>query len=473
MKRPPRLQTWMAVLGAVLATLVVYVARRPSAETPPVAPDVARPTHAHLDHSPYFTTKIATPQDVTRACLRCHEKSAAQVMKTPHWLWLGDEVTIPGHEGPTRIGKQNLLNNFCLSVTGNLASCTKCHAGYGWSDTSFDFAASENVDCLVCHERSGQYVKGSAGVPDASIDLASVARTVGFPTRENCGVCHNYGGGGQAVKHGDLDSSLENPSRDDDVHMGSGFLCIDCHKTREHRISGRAFSVSVEDSNGVACTDCHRAPPHRDPRINTHLAAVACQTCHISSFSRKLPTKTFWDWSKAGDPDRAEDPHEYLKIKGEFVYGHELVPEYGWFDRSVERYLVGDRIDPAAVVDLNRPRGDVHDPSAKIWPFKVHRAIVPYDVERAVLIPPVTSGAGGFWHDFDWAKALRLGAEASGLEYSGKYGWAKTAMYWPLSHMVEPKERALTCERCHGDGTRLDWAALGYEGDPIQRGGRR
>ena len=46
-------------------------------------------------------------------------------------------------------------------------------------------------------------------------------------------------------------------------------------------------------------------------------------------------------------------------------------------------------------------------------------------------------------------------------------------MYWPLSHMVTPKEQALRCDDCHGERSVMDWTALGYEGDPIQRGGRR
>ena len=301
-------------------------------------------------------------------------------MKTAHWQWLGGEVMVPGHEQPMRIGKKNLINNFCISVTGNYAACTKCHAGYGWSDATFDFGKAENVDCLVCHERTGAYVKGDSGIPTKESDLLAAARSVGFPKRENCSVCHSYGGGGQGVKHGDLDSSLENPSGEDDVHMGAhGFLCIDCHRTTKHSISGRAFSVSVEDANGIGCTDCHQKPPHADQRINAHLASVACQTCHIPTYARKLPTKTFWDWSKAGDPDREEDPHHYLKIKGEFVYGQDIVPEYMWFNRSVDRYLLGDAIDSTQVTDINRPRGDIHDPGAKIWPFKVHRALQPFD----------------------------------------------------------------------------------------------
>jgi hypothetical protein len=62
---------------------------------------------------------------------------------------------------------------------------------------------------------------------------------------------------------------------------------------------------------------------------------------------------------------------------------------------------------------------------------------------------------------------------ASKIPYSGKYGFAETEMYWPLSHMVSTKEKALACTDCHGERSRMDWKALGYAGDPIQTGGRR
>ena len=37
-------------------------------------------------------------------------------------------------------------------------------------------------------------------------------------------------------------------------------------------------------------------------------------------------------------------------------------------------------------------------------------------------------------------------------------------MYWPLSHMVQPKEKALQCSDCHGERGVLDWSALGLRG---------
>lgn len=459
----------LLILGG--AFLYLVLAERPEGGAKAVFERGARP---HFNHATSFKGPFASPQDVTRACLSCHPQAAAEVMQTAHWQWLGAETQIPGHGNtPQRIGKKNLINNFCISITGNWPSCTKCHAGYGWADERFDFKKAENVDCLVCHERAGTYVKGDSGLPAKGVDLLAAAKSVGFPKRENCAVCHNYGGGGQGVKHGDLDSSLDNPQATDDVHMGRlGFLCIDCHKSERHAIRGRAFSVSVEDAGGVSCRDCHQAPPHKDPRLNTHLKSLACQTCHIPSFARKLPTKTNWDWSKAGDATRKDDVHTYLKIKGEFVYGHDVVPEYFWFNGHMERYLAGDRIDPAKPTDINRPIGDKNDKTALIWPFKVHRAKQHYDTKEKILLTPITGGTGGFWHDFDWDKALRLGAKANGLPYSGEFGFTETEMFWPLSHMVTPKEQALGCTDCHGAATRFDWRTLGYDGDPAQLGGR-
>jgi octaheme c-type cytochrome (tetrathionate reductase family) len=471
---------WFVGLG-VLAVLIAGAALA-FATRPPPPPAAAEPTRAagyakkirpHFDHTPVMPDKFESPQAVTVACLKCHP-DAAHVMKSAHWLWLGDEVSVPGRDGaPVRMGKKNLLNNFCIATTGNEISCMKCHAGYGWVDQTFDFSKKENVDCLVCHEGTNTYVKGPGGIPTKGTDLLAAARSVGTPRRENCLGCHAYGGGGQAVKHGDLDSSLAHPFEEEDVHIGRHqFLCVDCHKAPGHQLKGKAFSVSVEDSNGVACTDCHVKPEHRDERLNKHLAAVACQTCHIPSYAGKLPTKATWDWSKAGDATRKEDPHSYLEIKGEFTYVQDGQPTYRWFNGQVGRYLAGDKIDPSKPTNLNPPFGGIGDKQARIWPYKVHLAKQPYDAGNNYLLAPITGGPGGYWTTFDWDSAFKLGEKSSGLAYSGKHGFAPTEMWWPLSHMVSPKEKALACTDCHGEKSRMDWTALGYAGDPIKTGGR-
>ncbi len=428
---------------------------------------VAHQSRPHLDHSAYFSEPIETGQQVTAKCLECHEDSAKQVMKTAHFTWLSGDVQRNGET--IRTGKRNLVNNFCISVNGNWPSCTKCHAGYGWEDMSFDFTEEQNVDCLVCHDGSGTYAKGKSGRPAEGVDLAAVAGSVATPRRENCGVCHFNGGGGMGVKHGDLDDSLLNPSESLDVHMGKlGFLCHDCHETHEHRIPGKvnAAYTDATDAKRFDCTGCHQGAAHGDAVLNKHTERVACQACHIPAFARKYPTKMDWDWSKAGDSSReGSDPHEYMKIKGEFVYESEVRPEYAWYNGRMDRYVLGDEVTSEEQA-LNQPLGSRDDPKAKIWPFKVHRARQPYDPVNKLLIPPITAGRDGYWRVFDWSLAIKNGMELAGLPYSGHYEFAHTRMYWPTTHMVAPAEDAVECRECHSEGGRLDWHALGYDRDP-------
>lgn len=475
------LRRWLGALAlglTVLAVVGVVIAREtrrgPSLVERPRAHLRAR--RGHTDHKALLKGPFADGSAVTSACLGCHPESAREVMATSHWTWLGQEVKVPGHAEPRRIGKANLINNFCIGVGPNLAHCTACHAGYGWVDASFDFSREQNVDCLVCHDTTGGYRKDPehGGVPAKGVDLASIASAVGVPTRRNCGVCHFAGGGGDAVKHGDLDGTMYLPSQRIDVHMGKlDFDCQECHRTEHHRIPGRSMSVSVDDSNRVSCTDCHSEKPHRQERLDAHTRTVACQSCHIPKMAIEAPTKMSWDWSTAGhDPAPGTDPHTYMKKKGTFVLAKDVTPEYYWYNGTADRYLLGDRIDPSKVTQMNFPRGDSRDPRARIWPFKVHRGKQPYDLKNRYLLVPKTAGEGGYWTDFDWDKALRLGGEATGFPYSGSHGFAETAMYWPLSHMVATKDKALQCMDCHGDQGRLDWRGLGYDGDPAFRGSR-
>jgi len=316
-------------------------------------------------------------------------------------------------------------------------------------------------------------VKGSSGQPVAEVDLLAVAQGVGTPTRNNCGGCHFNGGGGNAVKHGDLDSSLFFPSEDVDVHMGRyDFQCVDCHRTEDHQIGGHMISVSVTAENAIACTDCHETDLHSDERITAHLDSVACQTCHIPAGATRDATKMVWDWSQAGDPDREESQHEYLKIKGAFVYENDFQPSYAWFNGNADRYIIGDVIDPTVNTVLNQPEGDITDANARIWPFKIHDALQPYDVNYNYLLVPKTVGEGGYWTDFDWDQAFYLNEDNSGLAYSGEHDFAPTSMYWTQTHLVQPKDKALQCTDCHSDNGRKDWEALGYYGDPMRWGNR-
>jgi octaheme c-type cytochrome (tetrathionate reductase family) len=350
-----------------------------------------------------------------------------------------------------------------------------CHIGYGWEDANFDFSNQENVDCLACHADTALYAKSDFGYPAEGVDLTAAAQSVRNPTRENCGGCHFDGGGGNAVKHGDLDEHLYFPGSELDIHMGElDFQCTDCHQTNDHQILGRLVpdNYIINSDEQVACTDCHANDLHDDDRINAHVQTVACQTCHIPTIGVKDPTKVYWDWSTAGQ-DQPENHYTYLKIKGSFVYERDFAPNYQWFNGNLEyRYLLGDQIDPKQPTIIDLPSGNIDDPKAKIFPFKTHVALQPYDTVNKYLLQPLTAREDGFWTTFDWPSALQLGSDIVGLDYSGEYDFAETWMYWPVTHMVVPSENALTCNFCHGTEGRMDWQALGYYGDPVEWGGR-
>ena len=473
---------WIWLLGLAVTALLIVVpllvflpSQAGAGEVPAVTDQPA--SHlpirkTHTDHSALLPGPYESGSDVTRACLECHPDAAQQVMGTTHWTWQDEPVQLEGRAGPVAVGKRNLINNFCIGIQSNWAGCTSCHAGYGWDDGTYDFTVEENVDCLICHEASGAYAKTKAGLPQEGTDLALAAQSVGWPTRDNCGVCHFNGGGGNGVKHGDLDQHLYFPDENLDVHMGGqNFNCTDCHRSADHNIQGKSITSSVRTENQVGCTDCHSQNPHEDGRLNAHLTSVACQTCHIPSYGRGDPTKMEWDWSTAGQ-EIPEDEHAYLKIKGSFVYEENVTPEYYWYSGIRDRYLLGDVIDPSRPVILNPLAGDIHDPEALIFPFKVHRAKQPYDTVHNTLLQPRTAGEGGFWTTFDWISALTLGSQDVGLDFSGQYGFTETWMFWPITHTVSPAEEALQCTACHSDEGRLDWEALGYPGDPMEWGGR-
>ncbi len=434
----------------------------------------AFPALAAIDHSSFITGPIETGPEATKQCLQCHEEEARDFMKTVHWTWTSEQDVF---KKSVFRGKKNALNNYCTSVAGNEQFCTKCHAGYGWKDSSFDFSNSVNIDCLVCHDTTGTYKKGTnmAGLPEKNVNLLRVAQNVGRPNRDNCGQCHFYGGGGDAVKHGDLDSSMAYPDKNLDVHMdveGNDFQCVECHMAENHKIAGNSLGVSPGGVNHISCEQCHEAAPHKESRLNRHVDTVACQTCHIPHFAKQLATKLWWDWSKAGEEREIDmkdeyGHHTYVKKKGEMKYGKMVEPEYAWFNGSANAYHRGDPIDPKQVTRLSYPLGDRKDPTAKIYPFKVMRGKQIYDKKNKNLITAKIAGEGGYWQEFDWDKAARLGSEAAGLEYSGAYDFAETEMYWRINHMVAPKEQALGCLECHGDKGRMDWKGLGYKGDPM------
>lgn len=443
---------------------------------------------ATVNHAELITGPFKTGPEVTKKCLECHEKQAGDFMKTPHWTWKEEQKA----DGKTvALGKANVINNFCIALPTNEPRCTSCHAGYGWKDASFDFSKAENVDCLVCHDTTGTYKKfpSAAGHPVyegetkefppgkvwPAVDLLKVAQNVGKPSRATCGACHFYGGGGDHIKHGDLDSSMTNPPAELDIHMGkAGMTCITCHKTKDHAISGESLLISAGDGQRVACADCHKVDLHKNAVLNKHAQKVACQTCHIPTIARNLPTKVWWDWSKAGqDLPTATDAFgqkAYDKMKGEFRWNKDFAPTLLWYNGQVDRLLPGEKVDVAKQpVWQTRPLGDKSDAKALLTPFKIMAGKQPYDSENNYLVYVNLFGPQGYWKTYDWNQSIGNGMKAMQLPYSGKFGFIETRMAWKVNHMVVGKDKALGCSDCHGEKGRIDWKALGYKNDPKKK----
>ena len=75
----------------------------------------------------------------------------------------------------------------------------------------------------------------------------------------------------------------------------------------------------------------------------------------------------------------------------------------------------------------------------------------PYDPELNTLVVNHVFGKddSAFWTNFDYPKAIAFGMNYADLPWSGKIGFIETHMYWPITHMVAPKEKAVPCSDCH------------------------
>ncbi|MCP4220991.1 MAG: Ni/Fe-hydrogenase cytochrome b subunit [bacterium] len=481
------------------------------------APTDCKSCHHPLvpDHGPMTAgTDTSSPQAVTAQCLICHEETGKDLLKSAHWNWKGLTPSILGHEHDRASGLLQMMDNYSVSMRPDLVDTGRMHISYapGSALDGKALAKPENIDCLICHHTGGAYHKeeSSGGLPAAGVKLAEAAKTVGRPSRENCGQCHFQMFGMANVKHGDLEPALANPSAEIDVHMGMlDMRCQGCHKTSRHRIEGLSFIAPVTEGR-VHCETCHGNTPHGitgflSRHLDDHVRTVSCETCHIPYFAQESPTLVHTDFSmagkgKPGTKDQYGMP-AYDNKRGSLTWAKKVVPTYRWFDGGRKSYAMGDELqvsDSSGAVELNQPLGEKHIPEARIFPFKVHSALQPYDTEKNILVAVKFKNAPA--GTFEMAKAIEEGMKAVGREYSGKFGFIKTRMYTSIHHGVLPAPKALgcadchsvkavTCTRCHkkaegmtqpshtrmvypGTKKRLDFEALGYEDDPAFMGGR-
>ncbi|MDY6822306.1 MAG: tetrathionate reductase family octaheme c-type cytochrome [Thermodesulfobacteriota bacterium] len=434
-------------------------------------------TTNHSDHDA-LKKKFTSGEQITKACLSCHSEAASQFHKTIHWTWLAEDEAA----GKTYGKAGDSVNNFCISANAmEDKGCLKCHTAWNKKGTK------GAVNCLKCHNTSNfNFEEAFADIKVFSEDgdpetneiityiqneMITALGQVNFPARKNCGECHFKGGGGDGVKHGDLDTSLTKPNKRLDVHMGidgENFSCTRCHTTTKHHIAGRIYTNPavaekkslIEDDLApkITCVSCHSSEPHKtESKMNDHTDKVSCQACHIPTYARVNPTKMEWDWSTAGKLKDGKPYHEegpfgkstYKSIKGDFRWDKNVTPEYFWFDGSLSSTTARDPIDPSKPVRVSHPTGHKDDPDSRIFPFKIHLGNQPYDKVNKTLLAPLLSGKKGYWTTFDMDEAIALGNKTLNIPFSGEYDYVKTTYAFPITHMVAPKENAVHCTECH------------------------
>jgi octaheme c-type cytochrome (tetrathionate reductase family) len=460
----------------------------------PAVTAVAAPT---ADHSQFEVLQFpfSDIEQINTACVACHNVAQDQLHKTIHWRW---DTTL---ENGAEYGKLNVINAYHPNVASNSSACGSCHIGFGLAKKLTDGIAPAAVDCLACHDTSGEYFyfrfhqdgaecamchdDGAAAMKQRvkeqgekySLSLAAMAQSTGATTAATCGSCHFYDGGADGAKHGDLDSSLIQPEFALDVHMsadGANFSCSSCHQSVDHQLFGSRYEAhSVGDDQGVSaltgaratCVSCHGDRPMQDDKLNDHTDVIACQTCHIPTYARGgVATKTLWDWSTAGELSRSKRPKvelneagrvSYASQKGNMEYGENLKPVYRWFNGDMVFKAPGADVNAEGVTLINEIQGSSRDGISKIFPFHQITSILPYDTQSDQLMPINLVGRSrdAYWNGYDWKKSLKAGAKAAGVEFSGDFDFTETQMSWALNHMVAPKEQALSCNACHGKGS--------------------
>ncbi len=442
-----------------------------------------RPEYAHKEYFEHY--------EGTRTCLECHQDEAESFFHSQHYQWQGESPGIV-NSGGKKLGKLNTLNDFCTSPLANwigntknaagqvlAQGCSKCHAGLGKQPSpTMSEEQLENIDCLICHaagyrrdlyqDDAGQW-EWRPILWKNQVGLDSVSKRISLPERKMCLRCHAGAGGGQNYKRGDIEYALADCEPEFDVHMassGADLQCTDCHAGKDHRVRGRGTDLSGTDlpGNPLSCStsECHGEDPHTAPVLNRHTAKINCTVCHITEFAKSDPTDMHRDWSQ---PTYIEDGDKYSAT---ITFESNVRPVYAWYNGTTRLQMMGEPIQQRddGTVGIMLPQGRRKDKDSRLFAFKLHRGKLPRLIDRNWLIPLAVEE---FFADGDIDKAVREAAHfAYGIE-DPEYDWVSTVRYMGLFHEVQPASNALDCLDCHSPDGWLDWSALGYKGDPLDK----
>jgi mono/diheme cytochrome c family protein len=391
-------------------------------------------------------------------CEECHPGKAKEFLGTVHWTHASKATGVENTDPKQVYGMKNRIYTMCNGndqvnnlkeippnpETGKtkFTGCNTCHPGDHLQDVgSTGPEAEAAIDCLVCHSTKYDFAKRKAykdekgNVVMGQDRSTEAALAIGRPTVKNCMVCHESAGGGVLVKRG-FQFTAET-----DVHASKGMVCVDCHKTKGHRIpTGRDPNNWANDGVRLSCAggECHKAAPHKDAELNRHTARIACQTCHIPKTGGAF-AKDFTKWTQGSD--KFWEPTTLRKE------ANETSPAYAWYNGTV-----------ANTPRFIGPKGSRKDKASKIHPFKVFEGKGFFDRKTGNLLsmdfaPPMSNG--------DTLKGVASAAKTLGIKsYVPVPGWQ--TIYFGSNHLVAPKDKGLSCQNCHARNGVLDFRELGY-----------
>lgn len=388
-------------------------------------------------------------------CEMCHVNVTNDVIHSAHYTWEGklDQYS-PVAASTAAINWLGMLNEK-LDIP---AGCGRCHIGSGALPTSPDQVTAEakaGIDCLICHspiyDTSLRFpVQDASGAWALTQDRTLLAaRQAQRPTTENCLLCHQNVGGGQAFEH-NLDvapaADKHGEGSKPDVHLDAGMQCVDCHASDSHRVMGFSPTLHTRDlpDQRLTCDSCHTSAPHSDVLLNQRHARLDCRACHVTGTGGLVMR----DWTSKP----VFDPLTELYAPVDDVRAPNSVqPIYRWHNGQI------------AQPDAPWP-GSRSDLTARIQPFKLFTSMAPVDAASGQPIPLKLEH---FYAQGDLEQAIASGAAEAQMDYSG--AWESRIITQPLqiSHGVAPKEQARPCQDCHVANGVMDFASMGYTAQEV------
>jgi hypothetical protein len=198
---------------------------------------------------------------------------------------------------------------------------------------------------------------------------------------------------------------------------------------------------------------------------------MACEACHVG-VTGGLSTVRHDQLLRETSGGR------FLRWRTATSGGNDHFPTYRWSDGTL--------------FDDDTPRGTPYGFGSKITPFHRLVARVPVDAASGRQLPldvGVIGDADSLMTNFiamplDTAALLDLavrrgvrkaaaadaaswgGLVNEGGDYLSAWLWQEREQYLPVRHGTLPVGETLWCMDCHGGAGRIDWTALGLDGDP-------